>query len=118
MQVGFEAVDSLAAEHGLSWDRKLNHKAVTAQGHIHGQRVVLCKPMTFMNVSGESVRPLAQKHGFARGQVWALLRSACMPRMRCAYPAQVRAGSHASGVRQSIGTLILTMHVQPPLQCE
>ena len=69
LQVGFEAIDALAAEHGLTWGKKLTHKALTAEGHIFEKKVVLCKPMTFMNVSGESVRPLAKKHGFEIDQV-------------------------------------------------
>lgn len=69
MQVGFEAVDLLARENSLTWGRKLTHKALTAEGHIRGCRVVLCKPMTFMNVSGESVAPIAKKHGIPTSQV-------------------------------------------------
>ena len=69
VQVGFDAIDQLAQQHGLSWGRKLVHKAHTAEGSIRGARVVLCKPMAFMNVSGESVAPLAKKHGMSVGQV-------------------------------------------------
>jgi peptidyl-tRNA hydrolase, PTH1 family len=69
MQVGFDAVDELAKVHGFAWSKKLAHKALTAEGFIHGVRIVLCKPMTFMNVSGESVAPIAKKHGISMGQV-------------------------------------------------
>ena len=69
MQVGFDAIDAFAQQHGLTWGRKLVHKAQCAEGQVAGVRVVLCKPMTFMNVSGESVAPIAKKHGIALEQV-------------------------------------------------
>jgi PTH1 family peptidyl-tRNA hydrolase len=56
--VGFQALDLLAKKHGLSMG-KLEHRAMTASGSIAGQRVLLAKPQTFMNVSGDSVVPLA-----------------------------------------------------------
>lgn len=34
-------------------------KALTGKGMIGGQKVLLVKPLTFMNLSGESIRPLA-----------------------------------------------------------
>jgi PTH1 family peptidyl-tRNA hydrolase len=56
--VGFQVVDNLAAAHGLSFD-KLQFKARVADGRIQGQRVLLAKPQTYMNGSGEAVQPLA-----------------------------------------------------------
>jgi PTH1 family peptidyl-tRNA hydrolase len=56
--IGFRAVERFAATHGLTFG-KIEHKAQTASGMALGQRVLLAKPQTFMNVSGESVQPLA-----------------------------------------------------------
>lgn len=56
--VGFQVVEALAEAHGLEFD-KLKHKARMAVGRIVDQRVVLAKPLTYMNKSGESVSPLA-----------------------------------------------------------
>jgi PTH1 family peptidyl-tRNA hydrolase len=55
--IGFQAVDRLAAAHGLAFG-KMEHKAQVAAGMIRGKRVLLAKPMTYMNVSGDSVGPL------------------------------------------------------------
>ncbi len=55
--VGFQIVDELAAKHGLSFDKR-QFKALIASGRIDGQRVLLVKPQTFMNLSGEAVQPL------------------------------------------------------------
>ena len=54
---GFEAVDLLARNSGLSFDLKM-HKALCAKGIIEGQKVVLAKPLTYMNLSGESIGSL------------------------------------------------------------
>ena len=58
-QVGFKAVDTIAAQHGVRLD-KLQHNAAVARCSIGGQRVLLAKPMTFMNNSGEAVGRLAK----------------------------------------------------------
>ena len=55
--VGWRVVERLAQKHGLSFG-KIEHKAHTASGTILGKRVLLAKPQTFMNVSGEAVQPL------------------------------------------------------------
>ena len=52
---GFLAIDRLAEKAGVSIDR-LKFKGLTAQAEVGGKRVLLLKPSTFMNLSGESVR--------------------------------------------------------------
>ncbi|MBK8020472.1 MAG: aminoacyl-tRNA hydrolase [Chloroflexi bacterium] len=56
--VGWMAIDQLAKRHGLSLS-KIEHKAQTAHGTIAELRCILAKPMTFMNLSGDSIVPLA-----------------------------------------------------------
>ena len=51
---GFIAIDALAAKYGISISEK-KHKALCGTGVIEGQKVLLVKPQTFMNLSGESV---------------------------------------------------------------
>jgi PTH1 family peptidyl-tRNA hydrolase len=57
--IGFRAVDALAERHGLTFS-KVEHKAQTASGMIAGQRAILAKPLTYMNLSGDAVVPLAR----------------------------------------------------------
>ena len=52
--VGFQCVSFLADRHGMSFSEK-QHKVRLANGSIRGQRVVLAKPFTFMNDSGQAV---------------------------------------------------------------
>ncbi|UTT42999.1 aminoacyl-tRNA hydrolase [Exiguobacterium aurantiacum] len=55
--VGFLAIDRLADKHGIKLD-EAKFKALIGTGRINGERVVLVKPLTYMNLSGESVRPI------------------------------------------------------------
>ncbi len=55
--VGFMAVDAFAAHHGLDF-KGLQKNCHVARGVVHGSRVLLAKPMTFMNNSGEGVSQL------------------------------------------------------------
>ena len=52
---GFIAIDALAAKYGINITEK-KHKALCGTGVIEGNKVLLVKPQTFMNLSGESVR--------------------------------------------------------------
>jgi peptidyl-tRNA hydrolase, PTH1 family len=55
--IGFWVVDELARRHNLTFG-KTERKAITADGLIKGKRVLLAKPQTYMNLSGEAVRAL------------------------------------------------------------
>ena len=55
--VGFEVVTILADRFDISTDF-IKHKAVCGKGMIEGNKVIIAKPQTFMNLSGESVREL------------------------------------------------------------
>ena len=55
--VGWLVLDRLAAEGGIDILEK-KHKALVGKGVIDGQKVLLAKPLTYMNLSGESVREL------------------------------------------------------------
>ncbi|EFN50980.1 hypothetical protein CHLNCDRAFT_141630 [Chlorella variabilis] len=57
--VGFMAVDQLARQEGIAVNR-LQETAVVGRGRFAGKKVLLVKPMTFMNVSGEAVGRLAR----------------------------------------------------------
>lgn len=57
--VGFMTVDRLAAHLGITFSR-MESKAMIAKGEHRGQRLILAKPQTFMNLSGQSVGALAR----------------------------------------------------------
>lgn len=57
--IGFRVLDQLAARHNLTFS-KTEQRAQVTTGMILGQRVLLAKPMTYMNLSGDSIAPLAR----------------------------------------------------------
>ena len=56
--VGFVVLDHLCYTHAMQWNEKGKFKAEVAEGEIGSNRIMLAKPQTFMNGSGESVRTL------------------------------------------------------------
>ena len=56
--IGFDVMDALAEKYNISISEK-KHKALCGKGVINGVKVVLAKPQTYMNLSGESVRAAA-----------------------------------------------------------
>ncbi|MCF6208494.1 MAG: aminoacyl-tRNA hydrolase [Ghiorsea sp.] len=58
--IGFRFLDLLAKSEGLSFGSAPRFHAETATCTINGEKVLLVKPQTFMNNSGESVAPLAK----------------------------------------------------------
>lgn len=57
--IGFITVDLLAERHGIKIN-KIKHKALVGEGTISDQKVLLVKPQTYMNLSGNSVREIME----------------------------------------------------------
>lgn len=59
--IGFMAADAIASDHGFSsW--KTKYSALIAEGRIGGEKILLMKPQTFMNKSGNAVGQAARFH--------------------------------------------------------
>jgi PTH1 family peptidyl-tRNA hydrolase len=66
--LGFLVVDRLAERNGIKVGRK-DSMALVGQGSVAGRKVLLAKPQTFMNLSGESVQGLVVKNEIEPGNV-------------------------------------------------
>ena len=54
---GFDVIDAIADKYGIELNLRKG-KAFCGTGYIEGQKVMLAKPQTYMNLSGESIREL------------------------------------------------------------
>ena len=57
--MGFDTIDVLVDENHIPCSG-IEHKALVGKGIIAGQKVLLAKPQTYMNLSGEAIRELVQ----------------------------------------------------------
>lgn len=60
--IGFMAIDALADKWNIELNRE-KFKGVYGMGMVNGEKVYLLKPLTFMNLSGECVRPFMDYFG-------------------------------------------------------
>lgn len=66
--VGFLTIDYLAEKHGIKV-KKLKHKSFIGEGVISGQKVMLIKPQTYMNASGEALREIRNFYKFEEDEL-------------------------------------------------
>ncbi|NLD20510.1 MAG: aminoacyl-tRNA hydrolase [Clostridiales bacterium] len=60
--MGFLTIDYIAEKNGIKVN-KIKHKALVGDGIISDQKVILVKPQTYMNLSGESLRQVVNYYG-------------------------------------------------------
>ena len=70
--MGFAVIDELAERHGIRVDSP-RHKGLCGSGMIGGQKVLLVKPQTFMNNSGECARPVMDYYHLAPEEVLVIV---------------------------------------------
>jgi peptidyl-tRNA hydrolase, PTH1 family len=90
--LGFMLVDLLAERAGARVTRQ-ESQALVGQGSLAGVPVLLAKPQTYMNLSGESVKPLAARHGAAPPDVIVAVDDLALPFGKI----RVRPGGSAGG---------------------
>lgn len=76
--VGFEMVDYIAQAEGISMG-SISFKALFGKGHIANVPVMLAKPQTFMNSSGESVGAIASYYKIPLAQVLVIFDDMDLP---------------------------------------
>ena len=103
--MGFVAIDELCFRHGIRLN-KLKHKATFGEGKIFGKRVLLVKPQTFMNLSGEAVRDIMAFHKIPLQNLIVVYDDVDLPVGRIRVREKGSAGTH-NGMRSIIFQLTM-----------
>jgi PTH1 family peptidyl-tRNA hydrolase len=106
--VGFMTVDKLAERLGVRVSRR-DKKALVAEAPDPAdatRSLLLAKPQTFMNLSGESVAALARKHAVEPGQVWLVYDELDIPFGKLRIRLKGSPGGHngVASVARDLGT--------------
>ncbi len=91
--VGFEAVDKLAERHKIKLD-KGKQQSRLGIGMVSNRAVVLVKPLTFMNLSGRSIAPLAREYGIPPERILVIADDLDLMVGRVRVRAKGSAGGH------------------------
>ena len=100
---GFEVVDLLAGELGVKVQR-LKFKALTATAEVGGQKVLLMKPTTYMNLSGEAVEQAASFYKVPSQRILVISDEVALPPGKLRIRASGSAGGH-NGLKNIIAHL-------------
>lgn len=91
--VGFDALDLLAGRNKIKLDRGKN-KALIGVGQIGGITVMLLKPMTYMNLSGQAIGPTARAAGVAPERIVVIADDKDLDLAKLKLPERGGSGGH------------------------
>ena len=117
---GFDAIDRFATENGVEI-KKAKCKSLIYEGHILGEKVVLAKPQTYMNLSGEAVVEL--KNQYKPDKILVVFDDYDLPFGTVRYRQNGSAGTHI-GMRNIVGLLGTTdfprikIGIKPPFEVD
>lgn len=101
--VGFCVIDQIAKDYNINVDTK-KHQALCGQGYIEGQKVLLLKPQTFMNLSGESIRAAADFYKVALEDILVIFDDVSLDVGQLRIRKKGSAGGH-NGIKSIIAHL-------------
>ena len=101
--VGFDVIDILAKEYNISVT-KIKHKALIGEGRVGTEKVLLVKPQTYMNLSGESLRAIMDFYKLSNEDVLVLYDDISLEVGRIRIREKGSAGGH-NGIKSIIAHL-------------
>ena len=101
--VGFVTIDFLAEKHSVKFN-KIKHKALIGECEIAGEKVLLVKPQTFMNLSGESILDIVGWYKLKPSQLIVIYDDIDIPVGKIRIRPSGSAGSH-NGMKSIIQLL-------------
>lgn len=101
--VGFAVLGALARRHGINFEKSCCRSRV-GEGYIEGVKIVLAKPQTYMNLSGEAVAALVRRYRVSSDDIIIVHDDIDLPLGRIRIRGDGSAGGH-NGVKSIIGAL-------------
>jgi len=101
--IGFMAVDELARKYGIE-SKKVQNKAIMGLGRIQNKSVIIAKPQTYMNNSGDAVGPLANYYKIPNEHILIIYDELDLPYGTIRLREKGGAGGH-KGMRSIINHL-------------
>ncbi|MFD2216983.1 MULTISPECIES: aminoacyl-tRNA hydrolase [Metabacillus] len=98
--VGFKVIDQLSEDLSIPLDRQ-KYNGIYGIGHISGEKVILLKPLTYMNLSGECIRPLMDFYDMDVEDLVVIYDDLDLPVGKIRLRAKGSAGGH-NGIKSMI----------------
>lgn len=101
--IGFEVVDYIANKYNININR-VKFKGVYGEGFIEGKKVILLKPSTYMNLSGESIREIINFYKLSSEEIIVIYDDISLPVGKIRIREKGSAGGH-NGIKSIIQNL-------------
>lgn len=101
--IGFKIVDNIAKEYNIEINRQ-KFKGMCGEGFINGEKVILLKPTTYMNLSGESIREVVDFYKLSNDDVLVIYDDISLDVGRLRIREKGSAGGH-NGIKSIIAHL-------------
>lgn len=101
--IGFKVVDNIAKEYNIEINRQ-KFKGTYGEGFIEGEKVILLKPNTYMNLSGESVREVVDFYNLDNDEILVIYDDISLDVGKLRIREKGSAGGH-NGIKSIISHL-------------
>lgn len=98
--IGFEVIDYIADHYSIPLD-KAKFKGIFGMGNVDGEKIILLKPLTYMNLSGESIRPLMDYYNIEPEDLVVIYDDLDLPVGRIRLRQKGSSGGH-NGIKSTI----------------
>ena len=101
--IGFDVIDYMANKYNIDVNRE-KFKGICGEGFIENKKVILLKPLTYMNLSGESIRELANFYKLEDNEIIVVYDDISLDIGRLRIREKGSAGGH-NGIKSLIQNL-------------
>lgn len=92
--IGFMSIDNFASKHNFEFKENPKFKGYIAEGRVNNEKVILLKPTTYMNLSGDSVILVKKFYKIDINDIIVINDDLDMPVGKVRYRAKGSAGGH------------------------